>query len=137
MDQVILVFELNGHKLMDWPSVDLRFNGGNLWNGKVKNRLHLEFVRNVQDLNVIEIRHFDKDNDVLLADDGTLLDDRHCLIESVSVNGIVMTLDFFSEHGFKFENYQGERFVTNYLGQDGVLRIPFEYPMWKFWKSLQ
>ncbi len=137
MDQINLRFELQGHKLSDWPSIRISFNGDEIWKDKVQDSISLEFLCNVSDKNVIEIEHFDKNDDVLIDDAGNLLDDRHCLVKWIVVNGIAMDLNFLSEYQFEFENLQGKRFITNYLGENGVLRIPFEYPLWKFWNSLQ
>jgi hypothetical protein len=121
----------------DWPEICVLFNGNTLFHDKVVGSQQLTFVTIPAEHNLLQIQHVNKNSDTVIDNNGSIILDRHCLVENVSVNHVVMDINFFSSNLIFYHTVEGDKIITNYLGNEGSLDIEFLYPMWKFWHQLQ
>jgi hypothetical protein len=137
MDEITIELDLIGVCAKDWPMVRVLFNDCVLYHNKIVGQQFLKFAVTPQQFNLLQIQHIDKQSDTLVDDSGAILSDRHCLVNILNVNGILMDIDFFSSNSIYYLTNDNENIITNYLGKEGSLNVKFPYPMWKFWHQQQ
>lgn len=128
--------QLTGYRYQHWPCICVRVNGVDYFDAQVQGPTTIECSVEPLDLNCIEICMRNKNNDTQIDQRGNILADTYCLVESVCIDQLALDLNFFSRHNIFYHTADGNQ-VTNYLGKDGVLKIEFSWPLWKFWANTQ
>ena len=93
MDEIVIELKLIGVCGRDWPEMQVLFNNDLLYHKKVVGQQLLKFSVPATELNLIQIKHINKNSDTVVVDD-CIVSDRHCLIDAVTLNGIVMDINF-------------------------------------------
>lgn len=127
---------LDGHRYQHWPWIQICINGVEYFNTQVQELTTVEFRVEPKDLNCLEICMHSKNNDTQIDQQGNILADTHCLIRAICINSLVIDLNFFSQHNIFYRTKDSQQ-ITNYLGKDGVLKLEFPWPLWKFWAKTQ
>lgn len=129
--------KLVGHCCQNFPLIKISVNHTCIWNQEVLARQIIDYEFFPKHSNLLEIEHYNKNNDTQIDSNGNILKDRYCLIEQITIDELSFNLDWFSQHNVYFIDSNGDKIITNYLGKDGVLTFKFDWPLWKFWKNSQ
>lgn len=137
MGKCLIKLDLQGHRATDWPWIEISINDQQMFNGQIVGHCPLEFEVDVMPKNILTISHYNKNDDVILDSNGTILKDRYCMLNSLSINDLTFDLNFFSRYKQYYHTNDGEQLITNYFGKDGKFEFVFDWPLWKFWYNLQ
>lgn len=130
-----VVVNITGFSGQDWPSSRILLNDQELFTGQIQGNKRIAAKIPVG-RNKLLIQHYNKNNDTRLDANGNIISDRHIILDSIEINGLIFDLNYFSEHRIPFKTDTGDDLITNYFGQDGVFTFEFEYPLWRWWNSL-
>ena len=137
MGQLEVALTLEGFSGHQYPQIAIDINHQQVFDNLVVGRSHLSFNIQAQTNNQITITHYGKNNDTVIDLDGNILQDRHCILHLLKINQIEIDLNFLSHSNLYYLTDDNEHIITNYFGKNGSLTVEFEYPLWKFWHSVQ
>ena len=137
MGQINITLDLEGISGLDYPMVTVDINGQRMFDDRVIGQQRMSFNVTALPKNQITIGHYAKNNDTIIDSTGSIVQDRHCILHFLKIDQIKIDLNFLSCYNFYYLTDDNEQIITNYFGKNGSLTVDFEYPLWKFWYSLQ